>query len=211
MSASPPMPPSPHKGRFGLSRRALLLIAIAFGVGLLLFLLLWAGQRKEDDFFRAGSRPAGQGGQVFEPLPTPDAAGGDRQEQERTRPDDRDSVAGPEESQGEIVEEVPAPVAPPAPPAQVAAAPDASARPIRSPRPDYPAQAMRRGERGTVLLQVQVDAEGHPTDVDVVQSSRSRALDREAVRAVRGWEFSPAMRGGRPVPTKVLVPIEFNL
>lgn len=211
MSASPPAPPASDRGRFGLSRKALLLVAIAFGIGLLLFLLLWAGQRDDDDFFRAGSRPASQSGQVFEPLPTPDAAGDSRQEQERTLPGERDSVAGPEQSHGEIIEEAtPEPVAPPAPPAPVAAVPDASARPIRSPRPEYPAQAMRRGERGTVLLQVQVDAQGQPTAVDVVQSSRSRTLDREAARAVRNWEFSPAMRGGRAVPSKVLVPIEFN-
>lgn len=212
MSASPPVPPPSHQGRFGLSRKALLLVAIAFVIGLLLFLMLWAGQRKEDDFFRAGSQPAGRDGQVFEPLPTPDAAGDDRQDQEPARRDDRDSVALPEESQGEIIEDAPDPVATaPAPTGPVAAGPDASALPVRSPRPEYPPQAMRRGESGTVLLQVAVDAEGRPTAVEVVQSSRSRTLDREAVRAVQRWEFSPAIRGGQPVATKVLVPIEFNL
>jgi protein TonB len=69
---------------------------------------------------------------------------------------------------------------------------------------------LQRGESGTVLLQVEVDARGQPRRVDVVQSSRSRSLDREAVRAVERWEFSPAIRNGRAVSAKVLVPIEFN-
>jgi protein TonB len=196
-------------------------MAIAFGVGLVLFLLI-VGRGEDDGFFRAGDAPVrGRADQVFEPLPTPDAAGSEDAAPGRDTGDSAVSGRQPEQvdSRGfplpdpdepASIDPV-APAAPGAPSEPVAAArPDASAKPVRSPPPEYPASAARSGEAGTVLLQVQVDAQGRPTEVDVVQSSRSRALDREAVRAVRRWEFSPAVRNGQSVPAKVLIPIEFH-
>jgi protein TonB len=191
-----------------------LFVAMAFAVGLALFLLLWIDQRNDDQFFRAGGGAAPDAqGPAFEPLPTPEAIGG-RDAGRSTGPDDR-AAPSPETAREAVVEETPRPEPLPPPPnlppdASVSAGPDASAKPIRSPQPRYPAQAMRRGESGTVLLQVQVDAQGRPSRVDVVQSSRSRTLDREAQRAVEQWLFSPAIRNGRVVPSNVLVPIEFR-
>lgn len=214
MSTAPPTASEPPRhrflARFGLSNRALLLIAIAFGVGLLLFLLLWLDQRNDEDFFRAGPRPADQQGEPFEPLPMPDAAGGDVAPAAADR---GEAASETPATRGEIVEEPrPAPEAVAETPdaATPSAGPDASARPLRSPPPRYPPRALQHGESGTVLLQVEVDERGRPRRVDVVQSSRSRSLDREAVRAVERWEFSPAIRNGRAVSAKVLVPIEFN-
>ncbi|MBX3727508.1 MAG: energy transducer TonB, partial [Xanthomonadales bacterium] len=75
----------------------------------------------------------------------------------------------------------------------------------------YPPQAMRRGEQGTVTLRIYVDAEGNPERVEMQRSSGSRLLDQEAMRAVRGWKFRPAMQSGRPAPGWVIVPIDFRL
>lgn len=221
MSTPTPVPSPPsRKPWFGLSRRTLLLVAIAFGVGLVLFLLLLAGQRGDDGFFRAGDAPApGREGQVFEPLPTPDAVGSEGTT--RGARDDGDAAvsAGREEDGDdrfaqpgqppELSPDAP-PAAPPPPEPVASASPDTSARPLRAPPPSYPAAAARRGDSGTVLLQVRVDAQGRPSRVDVVQSSRSRPLDREAVRAVQQWTFSPAIRNGQPVEATVLVPVEFQ-
>ncbi len=217
MSATPSVPPpSPRKPRFGLSRRALLLIALAFAAGLALFLLLWLDKREDGEFFRAGGSAAPDApGQPFEPLPTPEAAGGGRDTAAAPgEEEDREAVAPDIAGEDADEDAAPAPLPPPADvaPAEPAASagPDASARPISSPPPRYPARAMRRGESGTVLLQVHVDAQGRPTRVEVVQSSRSRELDREAQRTVERWRFSPAVRNGRAVASKVLVPIEFQ-
>jgi protein TonB len=68
---------------------------------------------------------------------------------------------------------------------------------------------LRRGESGTVLLRVHVGADGIPMAIDLVQSSRSRALDHAATDAVRRWRFRPAQRNGRPVDGVVQVPISF--
>ncbi|GAA4866283.1 energy transducer TonB [Luteimonas vadosa] len=78
-------------------------------------------------------------------------------------------------------------------------------------QPSYPPTAFRAGEEGTVIVRVDVDAQGNVTAVDVARRSDSRELDREAVNAVREWTFEPAIRGGKPVASTVQVPIEFKL
>lgn len=80
----------------------------------------------------------------------------------------------------------------------------------RSPEPEYPATALRRGEGGDVLLRVNVGADGVPGDVDFVRRSSSRELDRAAQDAVKRWRFEPATRNGKPIPAVVEVPIEFK-
>lgn len=76
--------------------------------------------------------------------------------------------------------------------------------------PRYPRQALRNGDQGTVLLAVTLDRSGFPRGVDVASSSRSRALDRAAVEAVRQWRFAPA-RPDEPDLRTLEVPIDFRL
>jgi TonB family protein len=64
----------------------------------------------------------------------------------------------------------------------------------------YPASALAAGKHGTVLLSVAVDADGHVSKVDVVESGGAD-LDEAAVSAVRQRVFRPAMRAGKPVAT----------
>jgi protein TonB len=79
-----------------------------------------------------------------------------------------------------------------------------------NPLPKYPAAALRRGEGGTVVLQVQIDPTGQPVDVDVARRSGSRELDRAAIEAVRDWRFKPAIRNGKPVTAMVELPVDFK-
>ncbi|ALN65955.1 tonB family C-terminal domain protein [Lysobacter antibioticus] len=76
--------------------------------------------------------------------------------------------------------------------------------------PRYPAGALRRGEGGTVVLRVNVGADGKPEDVEVARHSGSRELDRAALVAVRDWRFRPATRDGREVASVVEQPVEFK-
>lgn len=106
----------------------------------------------------------------------------------------------------------PASETPAATPAPAPAAPATSvAEPLSRVEPSYPATALRAQEEGTVVLRVEVDAEGNPTSVEVEQSSRSRDLDRAARDAVRSWTFSPAMEDGQPVASTVTVPVDFRI
>jgi protein TonB len=71
---------------------------------------------------------------------------------------------------------------------------------------------LRDGVQGTVMLQVLVDVDGHPLEVQVQHSSGNRQLDNAARRQVlEHWTFRPAMKDGRAVQAIGLVPIAFNL
>lgn len=184
------------------------LVAAGLAAGLIVFLVLWLGQRSGAPY-RPDEQPPAAVAPLFRPLPAPPASGtasappppladasgsGDRIEEPAARgPDAR----------------VPAPAAP----VPVAAPVELSASspvPIETPSPRYPTRALRRGESGEVLLRIQVDARGIPAQVDVASSSGSRDLDRAAVAAAQRWRFRPAMRDGAPVAGVVNVPIAFN-
>ncbi len=218
MSIAPPAapPPSPFR-RPRLSPRARKLLLAGFGLGLLLFLLLWWDLRDNANFYRPEDRGQNAEGQVFEPLPTP-------------MPDSGRSASGLSEA-AEAARRNPPPAPPPvaqrpaAPPAErpqdaparsgetAASATAASTLPvaISRPAPDYPAQALRNNESGTVHLRITVGEDGKPSEVVVERSSRSRALDQAAVRAARRWTFRPAQRDGRPIEGTLSVPITFTL
>lgn len=82
---------------------------------------------------------------------------------------------------------------------------------LKNPAPAYPAMSRRLGEEGRVVLRVFVDAEGHPGQIELKNSSGFPRLDQSAEDAVRRWKFVPARRGDEAVATWVAVPIVFNL
>ncbi|MFC5578792.1 energy transducer TonB [Lysobacter niabensis] len=84
--------------------------------------------------------------------------------------------------------------------ASAAAAPSASdLRPISMPAPKFPAEALRAGQSGTVLVEYTVGTDGTVTAARVVRSNPARVFDREAVNAVRRWRFQPV---ASPVTTR---------
>ncbi len=218
MSTAQPKPPHPPSGsRFGLSRRAWWVVTGGFGVGLLLFFILWLDMRDDGDFYRAENKTDGVDGQVFEPLPAP-MADGDR------------SASGMSEAAQEAMRNPPPPppVATPRlvePPAQRPLvdnpeqtdrpasdlAPGSVPVPISKPAMKYPADALRNNETGKVVVRIEVGADGEPTAVSIVSRSGSRSLDRAAVQAAKRWRFRPAQQNGRAVAAAVEVPIVFSL
>jgi protein TonB len=105
----------------------------------------------------------------------------------------------------------PLPPAPPAPPQQTTqlGSVDPSSRAMNPPQ--YPPSAVRSGIEGTVVLVISIDAKGNVLDVEVEKSSRNRDLDRAAITAARKWRFSPQIENGVAVPSRVRVPVDFNL
>ncbi|MFT3896130.1 MAG: energy transducer TonB [Thermomonas sp.] len=214
MSETPSNSPA-TRGGLRLSRRNWIVIAIAFGIGLLLFLLLWAGHRGDNDFYRADAPVAGPSGQVFEPLPVPmpaDEAGN------APAADDEDrapGMVGIDETRPAASPSAPLPPAPAAPaapsPPVASVQADSVPVPIGKPSAPYPVEALRNGESGTVLLRVTVGRDGVPSGVALAKSSRSRVLDRAAMSAVRNWRFRPAMSNGQPVSATVQIPVSYNL
>ncbi len=107
------------------------------------------------------------------------------------------------------------------PPVQVAAAaidnqptyspPSCNSASLNNPKPDYPRIALRRGIEGLVLLHVEVNEQGRPTEIQVKKSAGFKPLDIAALKAVRRWRFLPAQRNGITVRASVEVPIRFRL
>jgi protein TonB len=83
--------------------------------------------------------------------------------------------------------------------------------PVARIQPDYPPLAFRNHEEGTVLVRVNVNANGIATNPEVVNRSGSRELDRAAIDAVRKWQFKPALKEGKAIASTVDVPVEFKL
>jgi len=193
------------------------IVGAAFLAGLLLFVVVWLRVREpapED----ARVQPVAMQAPAA-PLPAPAPAGA------------RAPLPAPEES-AQLVEAVPAEPPAPAEPAPLPASieEDTAAAPAPQPppaapgvavqppqrlpgqaAPRYPPAALRRGETGTVVVSVQVDAEGRPAAVEVSQRSGSFELDRAALEAVSRWRFEPARdASGQPVPGSIQVPFDFK-
>lgn len=77
-------------------------------------------------------------------------------------------------------------------------------------KPIYPFEMRASGMRGEVLVDFTVDIEGRVRNAYVIRSLNP-AFDDPAIEAVRHWKFEPGMRGERPVPTHMQVPIVFHL
>ena len=72
-------------------------------------------------------------------------------------------------------------------------------RAMSTPAPRYPADALRTGISGEVLVELTVGTDGSVTDARVLRSTPARVFDREALSAVRRWRFEPI---GSPTTTR---------
>lgn len=61
----------------------------------------------------------------------------------------------------------------------------------RMPAPTYPAEARRRGQSGTVLVEFTIDASGQVISVVAKSPSPWPLLNQEALSTVRRWKFPP--------------------
>ncbi len=77
--------------------------------------------------------------------------------------------------------------------------------------PSYPSLARKRGQEGTVILQVLVNREGRVDDLEIETSSGFGQLDRAALSAVSKWSFEPGRQGEERVAMWVRVPVTFKL
>lgn len=75
--------------------------------------------------------------------------------------------------------------------------------------PVYPPDLRRRGIGGEVLLEFVIDERGIVRAPRVLSAPHT-ALGESAENAVGQWTFFPGMKDGRPVATRLQVPIEFT-
>ncbi|HHW4678422.1 MAG TPA: energy transducer TonB [Xylella sp.] len=225
--AAPLLPPHTFK-----------IAGIAFSIGLALFGVFWMTGRSQGKATDTQVAPVAESTPTLPPLPAPLPAKGDgaaNMPQAPSEPLPENDVAT---DNAPISDTLPEPI-PSSPttgttpanmpanmPAQMptaagpAAAQTATTTSIKQPTPlpgqmpppEYPADAAARGEHGTVMVRVLVDAEGAPSGVEIAKSSGSRELDNAALQTVRGWRFKPARNSNdQPVPGSIEIPFEFNL
>jgi TonB family protein len=102
------------------------------------------------------------------------------------------------------------PPQPAPPPAVPSAFVEASRRADNLP-PEYPLAERALGHQGTVVVRVELDACGEVLSAALVSPSPFPGLNRAALRAVRGWRFTPAQRHGVAVASQLDVPVMFQL
>lgn len=105
----------------------------------------------------------------------------------------------------------PAPATPTVVASQTVAAVETPPAFLDNPHPIYPPLARQRGWEGDVLIQVSVDDQGKVVKADLKQSSGHRVLDKSALKQIRTWRFSPALKGNVGVAGEVTVPVHFRL
>jgi TonB family protein len=72
----------------------------------------------------------------------------------------------------------------------------------------YPPAALAERKHADVVLAVTVDADGHVSKIDVLESG-GPVLDEAAIVAARQWMFVPAKRDGQAVASRIRVPFHF--
>ena len=76
--------------------------------------------------------------------------------------------------------------------------------------PEFSEEARKAKYSGTVKLQADIDATGHPRNIRVVRSL-GMGLDERAVSALERWIFKPGTKGGKPVAVSAYVEVSFHL
>ena len=77
-------------------------------------------------------------------------------------------------------------------------------------QPEYTDDARNSRIEGAVLLQVEINEKGIPTEAKVTRSLNN-GLDRKAIEAVLKWRFKPALKDGKPVASSAKIEINFRI
>jgi protein TonB len=76
--------------------------------------------------------------------------------------------------------------------------------------PIYPMMARKLGREGRVMLKLTIDEKGNLSDVEVIDKA-GYGFTQAAVEAVKKSTFLPAKKDGKPIASRALLPIRFQL
>ena len=82
--------------------------------------------------------------------------------------------------------------------------------PTHRAEPEYTDDARNAKIEGSVLLQVEVNEKGIPTEAKVIRSL-DKGLDQKAIESTLKWRFKPASKYGNPISGSVKIEVNFRL
>ncbi|GAB6195304.1 energy transducer TonB [Lysobacter xanthus] len=93
----------------------------------------------------------------------------------------------------------------PSRPAPAASSGNSELRPLSTPMPAFPTEALRSAQSGEVQVEFTVAPDGSVSAARVVRATPARVFDRAAVNAVKRWRFQPV-----DAPVTIRRTISFN-
>ncbi|MGA7709859.1 MAG: energy transducer TonB [Acidobacteriaceae bacterium] len=79
---------------------------------------------------------------------------------------------------------------------------------IHAPMPKYTTAARRARLEGHCIVELVVDAQGRPQDIHV-KKTLDGGLDKNAIKAVKKYRFTPATMNGKPVAVLIDIDVHF--
>lgn len=76
--------------------------------------------------------------------------------------------------------------------------------------PYYPTGLRKSEMEGTVIMQFVVDEKGNVKDPEAVRSTHP-LFEKSCIQAIPRWRFTPGTLNGKPVLTRVRIPIPFRI
>ena len=76
--------------------------------------------------------------------------------------------------------------------------------------PEFSEEARKAKYQGTVVLSIEVEADGKPDRFAVV-SGLGLGLNEKAIEAVAKWRFRPAFRDGKAIAISARIEVNFRL
>jgi TonB family protein len=80
----------------------------------------------------------------------------------------------------------------------------------REQKPTYPEGLNKIGKQGNVVVAARIDKSGRVQDVIPLVTTNIGFVDN-AVAALKGWQFTPATRGGKPIDIAANIALRFRI
>jgi protein TonB len=86
-----------------------------------------------------------------------------------------------------------------------------AATPDHALRPPYPEAKRRLAQEAVLRLRLSIDERGRVRAVEPLGAADPMFLASARSHLIRNWRYSPAMEGGRPVPSSLVITLRFEL
>lgn len=73
------------------------------------------------------------------------------------------------------------------------------AMPLYRVDPNYPAKARKRRAEGFVIIKFNIDPQGKPVDLEIIDANPKRLFEQEAIKALKQWRYQPKLEFGKAV------------